>query len=69
MIKAILPLPNQKPACIVLEVDDSYTGRFWTHHFEVQMDNAVHQFQIWLQNELDLTQGFIWADTIQQSKE
>jgi hypothetical protein len=68
MIKAILPLPNQ-PQCVVLEVDDAYTARFWAHHFEVQMDNAVHQFQIWLQNELDLTLGFIWADAMEKAKE
>jgi hypothetical protein len=66
MITAILPLPNQ-PVCIVLEVDDAYTARFWTHHFEVQMDNHIHQFQIWLQNEFDLTQGFIWVDAIAQA--
>ena len=67
MIKAILPLPNQTPACIVLEVDESYTGRFWAHHFEVQTDEDAHQFQIVLQNEFDLTQGFIWADEISQA--
>lgn len=68
MIKAILPLPNQ-PQCVVLEVDDAYTARFWAKHIEVHLDNAVHQFQIWLQSELDLTLGFLWVDEIEKAKE
>ena len=69
MIKAILPLPNQKPGRVVLEVDDAYTASFWANHLEVHLENHVHQFQIWLQGELDETLGFIWVDTIVQATE
>jgi hypothetical protein len=68
MVKAILPPPNQKPVCIQVDVDDLYTARFWTHHFEVQLDQVVQRFMIWLKSELDETDGFIWADSIQQAE-
>ena len=68
MLKAILPLPNQ-PQSVILEVDDVYTARLWAHHFEVHLEKAVHQFQIWLQSELDLTLGFLWVDAIERAKE
>jgi hypothetical protein len=69
MIKAILPKPNGSQVRVEVRVDDVYTASFWTHHFEVKIEPAVRQFQIWLLDELDLTQGWIWADIIQPATE
>jgi len=69
MITAILPKTNGSQVRVEVRVDDVYTASFWTHHFEVSMDNAVHQFQIWLLDQLGVTQGWIWADAILPAKE
>ena len=67
MIKAILPKTNGSQVRVELEVDDQYTASFWAHHFEVKIEPCVRQFQIWLLDELGVTLGWIWADTIQPS--
>jgi hypothetical protein len=69
MIKAILPKTNGSQVRVELQVDDAYTASFYAHHFEVKMEPAVNQFQICLQNDLDLTLGFIWCDAIQEAKD
>lgn len=67
MITAILPKTNGCRVRVEVEVDGQYTASFWAHHFEVQLEPALNQFQVWLMDELDLTQGWIWADIIQQA--
>jgi len=69
MVTAILPKTNGSQVRVEVRVDDVYTASFWAHHFEVKMDNDVHQFQIWLLDQLDVTQGWIWADAILPAKE
>ena len=69
MITAILPKTNGSQVRVEVRVDDVYAASFWTHHFEVKIEPAVRQFQIWLLDDLDLTQGWIWADAIQPAQE
>jgi hypothetical protein len=69
MIKVLLPATNHKPQWVELFVDDHYTGRVWAHSIEVSADQAVHQFHVVINNADDLTQCYLWADTIEKAKE
>jgi len=69
MITAILPATNHKPDWVELQVDGTHTARIWAHAVEVKLEEAVHQFMVTISGANDITEAFLWADTIQQSKE
>ena len=69
MIKVILPATNHKPNWVEIFVDDQYTGRVWAHSVEVNVEKAVAQFHVVIDNADDLTQCFLWADAIEKATE
>jgi hypothetical protein len=69
MVTAILPATNHKPNWVELQVDGSHMARIWAHAVEVKLEEAVHQFMLTIVGPNDITEAFLWVDTILQATE